>query len=105
MSVFRPQINADDWTLIISKTELGASGSYQCSVNTLPKISHSVGLEVEEDAPGLRIMQDSPVSVKEWGELEARIEGPKTQYVSQARLRLLTDFQITKTEWLNAFKV
>ena len=77
--LIRPQISGDDWTLIINKTELGDSGSYQCSVNTLPKISHSVGLEVED--PGLRIMQDSPA--RDWGRLEARIDGPRTQYVSQ----------------------
>ena len=43
-SVSRPQINAADWTLIINKTQLSDGGSYECSVNTLPKISHSVGL-------------------------------------------------------------
>ena len=78
--LIRPQISGDDWTLIINKTELSDSGSYQCSVNTLPKISHSVGLEVED--PGLRVMQDSPLT-RDWGALEARIDGPRTQYVSQ----------------------
>ena len=60
---------------------MGDSGSYQCSVNTLPEISHSVGLEVED--PGLRLMQDSPATSQDWGAVEARIEGPRTQYVSQ----------------------
>ena len=59
---------------------MGDTGVYQCSVNTLPKISHSVGLEVED--PGLRIMQDSPAR-HDWGLVEARIDGPRTQYVSQ----------------------
>ena len=77
-SVSRPQINAADWTLIINKTQLADGGSYECSVNTLPKISHSVGLEVEE--PGLMVMQDSPA---DWGTVQAKIEGPRVQYVSQ----------------------
>ena len=76
----RPQIEAADWTLIIKKSQLGDAGSYQCSVNTLPKISHTVGLEVED--PGTIIMQDSPV-LEDWGPVKARIEGPRTQYVSQ----------------------
>ena len=39
-----------------------------------------MGLEVED--PGLRVMQDSPAR-PDWGLVEARIEGPRTQYVSQ----------------------
>ena len=87
--MFRPQINGDDWTLIITNTELGDAGNYECSVNTLPKISHAVGLEVED--PGQMIMQDSPVS-RDWGKLEVRIEGPRTQYVSQARWIYLSQY-------------
>ena len=33
--------------------------------------------------PGLRLMQDSPAPSQDWGAVEARIEGPRTQYVSQ----------------------
>lgn len=78
--MFRPQIHAGDWTLIINQTQLGDAGRYECSVNTLPKISHSVGLEVEDLS--LMVMQDSPVT-EDWGQVKARIEGPRTQYVSQ----------------------
>ena len=48
--ISRPQINADDWTLIIAKTGLLDGGRYECSVNTLPKISHTVALAVKEMA-------------------------------------------------------
>jgi len=51
----RPRIRADDWTLVISATEARDAGTYECSVNTLPKISHTVALAVKEMA-----MADSP---------------------------------------------
>eukprot|EP00092_Neocalanus_flemingeri_P076951 GFUD01095492.1.p2 GENE.GFUD01095492.1~~GFUD01095492.1.p2 ORF type:complete len:159 (-),score=62.25 GFUD01095492.1:42-518(-) len=54
----RPRIQADDWTLLINTTTTMDSGKYECSVNTLPKISHVVELEVED--PMDVIMQDSP---------------------------------------------
>ena len=84
---FRPQINADDWTLIIAKTELLDSGRYECSVNTLPKISHTVELRVEEaEERDLELaLADSP-ALDTWDpleRLEARIQGPRTQYVSE----------------------
>ena len=47
---FRPRIRADDWTLVISATEARDAGTYECSVNTLPKISHKVALAVKEMA-------------------------------------------------------
>ena len=46
----RPRIRADDWTLVISATEARDAGTYECSVNTLPKISHTVALAVKEMA-------------------------------------------------------
>lgn len=85
--VHRPQINADDWTLIIAKTGLLDGGRYECSVNTLPKISHTVELRVEEaEERDLELaLADSPV-LETWDpleRLEARIQGPRTQYVSE----------------------
>ena len=49
-NTFRPRIRADDWTLVISATEARDAGTYECSVNTLPKISHTVSLAVKEMA-------------------------------------------------------
>ena len=54
----RPRIQADDWTLLINTTTTMDSGKYECSVNTMPKISHVVELVVED--PMDIIMQDSP---------------------------------------------
>ena len=51
---FRPRIRADDWTLVISATEARDAGTYECSVNTLPKISHTVALAVKEMAMAVR---------------------------------------------------
>ena len=83
MSCPRPQINADDWTLIINQTKMVDRGRYECSVNTLPKISHTVDLEVEDELA----MQDSPALTavfNAWDDkLQAKIQGPKTQYVSE----------------------
>jgi len=98
----RPRIRADDWTLVISATEARDAGTYECSVNTLPKISHKVALAVKEMA-----MADSPhqepralskqmrsidEKEKNFELLEAdlgtgpgpvsSISGPKVQYVS-----------------------
>jgi len=90
----RPRIRADDWTLVISKSQLKDTGRYECSVNTLPKISHAVDLTVRE-----RPMQDSPkpssppslpftpLQMKSLAsEMSphptATISGPKVQYVS-----------------------
>merc|ERR1712080_321182 len=77
----RPRISADDWTLVISSSLGSDSGEYQCSVNTLPAISHTVHLTVRE-----RVMQDSPYSREEGREGDslplAVITGPKVQYVS-----------------------
>jgi len=82
--VFRPQINADDWTLIINKTDIMDTGRYECSVNTLPKISHTVDLVVEDEVMDM-VMQDSPDNWSAmWHEkLQATIQGPKIQYVSE----------------------
>merc|ERR1719412_2713757 len=82
--VARPQINADDWTLIINRTGREDEGRYECSVNTLPKISHSVDLvldTMEEDAD--RAMMDSSFQFPAASSLQARIQGPRTQYVSE----------------------
>jgi len=92
--VHRPRIQADDWTLLINTTTTMDSGKYECSVNTLPKISHVVELEVED--PMDMIMQDSPytkntINPTPEGEEEenfplagpqAIISGPPTHYVS-----------------------
>jgi len=90
--VARPRIHADDWTLVISNTEMKDGGEYECSVNTLPKISHTVTLVVKEME-----MQDSPYSqpiqrsikreeLDETPDLGpapmAFISGPKLQYVA-----------------------
>jgi len=56
--IHRPRIQADDWTLLINTSNTFDSGKYECSVNTLPKISHIVELEVED--PMDMIMHDSP---------------------------------------------
>jgi len=89
----RPRIRADDWTLVISNTETSDIGLYECSVNTLPKISHTVNLTVKEME-----MQDSPYSTPmlrvptkfDHTELStelgpgpvATISGPQIQYVA-----------------------
>jgi len=44
----RSRIEADDWNLVINSTDLTDSGEYFCSVNTEPKLSHSVFLSVKE---------------------------------------------------------
>jgi len=99
----RPRIRADDWTLVISATEARDAGTYECSVNTLPKISHKVALAVKEmamaDSPHQepRALSKQMRSIDEKKEktfelLEAdlgtgpgpvsSISGPKVQYVS-----------------------
>jgi len=45
----RQRIAADDWNLLINKTQTSDSGQYYCSLNTEPKISHTVFLTVEEN--------------------------------------------------------
>ena len=110
VSHFRPQINADDWTLIIAKTGLLDGGRYECSVNTLPKISHTVELRVEEaEERDLELaLADSPV-LETWDpleRLEARIQGPRTQYVSEGSTVALqcrsVDIQkLVKKSWVH----
>jgi hypothetical protein len=100
----RPRIRADDWTLVISGTEARDAGRYECSVNTLPKISHTVALAVKEMAmadsphqePRVLSKQMRSVDEKEKKELfelvqadigtgpgpVSSISGPKVQYVS-----------------------
>jgi len=102
----RPRIRADDWTLVISGTEARDAGTYECSVNTLPKISHTVALAVKEmamaDSPHqeprvlskqMRAIEEKNARTEENFELEdaeigtgqgpiASISGPKVQYVS-----------------------
>jgi hypothetical protein len=84
----RPRIHADDWTLVITSSQSKDTGQYECSVNTLPKISHTVNLDVIELQ-----MQDSPYSVPSKSLLRpetvemspgpvASISGPQIQYVS-----------------------
>ena len=73
--IYRPIINADDWTLIINNTRHGDQGSYECSVNTVPKKSSLVMLEIDKKDIEFdkKIMQDQPY-------FTAKILGPKTQY-------------------------
>jgi len=52
VQVQRPRIEADDWNLLINKTQVSDSGRYYCSINTEPKISHTVYLTVEESLYG-----------------------------------------------------
>ena len=85
--MLRPRIQADDWTLLINTTTTMDSGKYECSVNTLPKISHMVELEIED--PMDMIMQDSPYTKStilplhdEDDHLAAEISGPAMHYVS-----------------------
>merc|ERR1719376_1856901 len=102
----RPRIRADDWTLVISSTEARDAGTYECSVNTLPKISHTVDLAVKEmamaDSPHqeprvlskqMRSIDEKNVKTQENFELleadigtgpgpVSSISGPKVQYVS-----------------------
>lgn len=51
----RPRIEADDWNLVINSTELVDTGEYFCSVNTEPKLSHSVFLSVKEKGTDLML--------------------------------------------------
>ena len=68
----------------------GCVARYECSVNTLPKISHSVDLVVEDtemalqDSPDISVMEDYVMDTT-WTQhnLRATIQGPKTQYVSE----------------------
>lgn len=100
----RPRIRADDWTLVISATEARDAGTYECSVNTLPKISHTVALAVKEmamaDSPHQepRVLSKQMRSIDEKDKKEgfelveadigtgpgpvSSISGPKVQYVS-----------------------
>jgi len=45
----RQRIGADDWNLLINKTQKSDSGQYHCSLNTEPKIGHTVYVTVEEN--------------------------------------------------------
>jgi len=88
----RPRINADDWTLGITNSQMKDSGLYECSVNTLPKISHVVTLNVTEmtmqdspyTAPSPRpvMISQSDVSTELAPGPISSISGPKIQYVS-----------------------
>lgn len=100
----RPRIRADDWTLVISATEARDAGTYECSVNTLPKISHTVALAVKEMAMADSPHQEPRVLSKQMRSIDEKekkegfelvgadigtgpgpvssISGPKVQYVS-----------------------
>jgi len=96
----RPRIRADDWTLVISATEARDAGTYECSVNTLPKISHTVSLAVKEMAMADSPHQEPRVLSKQMRSIDenqknlleadigtgpgpvSSISGPKVQYVS-----------------------
>merc|ERR1719361_1049730 len=98
----RPRIRADDWTLVISATEARDAGTYECSVNTLPKISHKVALAVKEMAMADSPHQEPRVLSKQMRSIDEKeknfelleadlgtgpgpvssISGPKVQYVS-----------------------
>merc|ERR1712060_447064 len=96
----RPRIRADDWTLVITATEARDAGTYECSVNTLPKISHTVSLAVKEMAMADSPHQEPRVLSKQMRSIDenqknlleadigtgpgpvSSISGPKVQYVS-----------------------
>merc|ERR1719229_2019615 len=100
LHVPRPRIRADDWTLVITATEARDAGTYECSVNTLPKISHTVSLAVKEMAMADSPHQEPRVLSKQMRSIDenqknlleadigtgpgpvSSISGPKVQYVS-----------------------
>jgi len=47
----RGRIDADDWNLLINRTVASDAGQYFCSLNTEPKISHTVFLTVQDPKP------------------------------------------------------
>jgi len=75
----RPRIRADDWTLVISSTEARDAGTYECSVNTLPKISHTVALAVKEMAMADSPHQEPRVLSKQMRSIDENQKNTKTQ--------------------------
>jgi len=75
----RPRIRADDWTLVISSTEARDAGTYECSVNTLPKISHTVALAVKEMAMADSPHQEPRVLSKQMRSIDENQKNAKTQ--------------------------
>eukprot|EP00093_Oithona_nana_P002048 02048.XXX_16624_4782_1 [CDS] Oithona nana genome sequencing. len=58
-------VDTDAWTLQIKYTQLRDAGEYQCQVNTEPKISFSVFLQVEEAEARIDSPSNKEVHVKQ----------------------------------------
>ena len=71
-------ISADDWTLIINSTTKSDHGKYECSINTLPKLSLIIDLAVKEP-----FLADSPHSKHQTVPPKAVISGPPILHVSE----------------------
>ena len=96
--IYRPIINADDWTLIINNTRHGDEGRYECSVNTVPKKSSLVTLEVNK-----KNIEVDKLIMRDQHSIGARILGPKSQYVaygSSIVLKCRLIFLFSVFEWL-----
>jgi len=72
----RGRIDADDWNLLINRTQLSDSGQYFCSLNTEPKISHTVFLTIQEPDDGFYEAQaDSPIQFSSPSTPQSHITG------------------------------
>ncbi|KAK7078180.1 hypothetical protein SK128_009566 [Halocaridina rubra] len=85
----------DEWTLVVQYAQLRDSGIYDCQVNTDPKISRPVTLNVVETSRPISVSKtkvfiaNNTASTKE-GDLRVEIYGPRELIIEEGSLLTLT---------------
>ncbi|XP_071535768.1 uncharacterized protein [Panulirus ornatus] len=84
--VHRP--GSDEWTLVVSYAQLRDSGIYECQVNTDPKLSRPVTLNVYDSSQPISVTKskvfvaNNTASTKD-GHLRVEIKGPRELYIEE----------------------
>jgi len=60
VQVNRPRLSASDWTLVIANVTKSDAGTYECQVNTDPKLNKKSQLEVTDEGDALVQQKDAP---------------------------------------------
>ncbi|XP_042890621.1 hemicentin-2-like [Penaeus japonicus] len=94
---------SDEWTLVVRYAQPRDAGIYECQVNTDPKLSRPVLLQVTDPNPELSVTKakvfvaNNTASTKD-GNLRVEIQGPRELYIEEGSSLTLTCLVTTSRE-------
>ncbi|XP_047479443.1 uncharacterized protein LOC125032390 [Penaeus chinensis] len=94
---------SNEWTLVVRYAQPRDAGVYECQVNTDPKLSRPVLLQVTDPNPELSVTKgkvfvaNNTASTKD-GDLRVEIQGPRELYIEEGSSLTLTCLVTTSRE-------